>query len=270
MIGCWSLQMKSSYSGRLMTTSILAVALAVTSPLCAVAQIGVAQPTTAKQIMTATLDRWGGAAAWSTITKAQVTGDFTPSIKSPSRSLDWFDDLSVDRPKSRRTSSDSSGKSITKLHVGSTAETITFKGKSFQEPTPDITVLLLPHLPALALLRILTNRHYSMSLEPPDSTGLMRVYVRTALQWFGQEWSFSGPNMTLVSVRYKSYNPVAPQVKPWNTVTYDGFESTGGLSVPKHAKVNLAGALTASYSFTHQVFNQPDSSAATSAGGGVQ
>ena len=269
MTGCFPPQVVSGRRYPLTATSMLAVLIVLFSPLSVSAQTAGTQPTTARQVMTATLNRWGGAVAWSAVTTAEVTGDVTYSLNS-SRSIDWFDDLSVDPPKSRRTSTDSNGKSVTKVHVGSAAETITFQGKSFREPTPDIAVLLLPHLPALALLKILTDRRYLISFEAPDSTRLMRISVRSVSQWFAQEWSFSGPNMTIVSVRYKSYNPITPQVAPWNTVTYEDFGSSSGLSFPAHTKLDLAGALTASYTFTHQVFNQPDASAAPQASGGVQ
>jgi hypothetical protein len=227
------------------------------------------------QLLTQALNLSGGAASWQSMHGARVTGTVTANKSgnggeaAPVSTFIWIDDWSTGHSRYSRTTASATGNTHTLRH----GDSATFTAHTPQGATRtmkfDPASILLTHLPAVSLVRILSDTSYSVAktsqINDPDHN---EVLVSKSDGSMAQIWYLSIQTGQVDAVRYTVPDALNSSHHFWSIAIYKHYRTNGGLSVPDHVAIIHPNSLPIEMEFKSLEANPTVSARDFSVGGG--
>lgn len=206
----------------------------------------------ALDILQSSLTVMGGADAWTSVKSARRQGQYTKSDSEVASAFTWTDDWSRGIPKFRRDSS-ASGTSHAYIQESPQTPGYVSSQSKYSPPPLDLVDSIITQLPAVAILRVITDASYGLSIYPSPAPSTAKdcvLVTRFAQPPVKALWCFS-PQKHLPSFAILSMANVAhPSVLLSKKITYLNFAEYRGLTMPAVSEIAYPWGGVVSYSFT--------------------
>jgi hypothetical protein len=169
----------------------------------------------AVQLLSRTLDQFGGPSVWQVVHGVRVQGTATYTITKDSKPetithpLNWIDDWSNGHHRYIRTNTTDSGQRSHRSNGETTFKSV-FQGRIVEVPQEAPENILLTHAPGAALYRILKDSSYGIRAVPSSDDATVHVLVTKADHTAKQEWTISTTTDQVQSVRFTVPNVGQP------------------------------------------------------------
>lgn len=227
------------------------------------------------QLLTQALNLSGGPAIWQSMHGARVKGSITASKPSKTgeaaavNTFVWLDDWSTGHPRYSRATTNSAGNT----HILSHGDSSTFTAHTPKGETRTIkfdpATVLLTHLPAASLAKILSDTSYSVAkTSQPNDPDHSEVLVSKSDGNMAQIWYLSNQTGQVDAVRYTIPDALSSSHRIWNIAIYKHYRADGGVSVPDRVTIIRPNALPIDFEFKSLEANPSVSTSDFKRGGG--
>ena len=218
----------------------------------------------AVQLLTQTLVGLGGEAAWTNVHSLRVSGVIKSALAGPARQFEWNDDWSGQVLRSSRQMTSTSG-AISSSRDGTRRRSVLIRGATVPVKELSIVASLARQVPAVSIMLALQRSVYDLKRDATSSTSdLTCIEVgtgsRTILKWYVSSATGSLDHAQVAVPDQMNHDRYL-----WQTITYHGFTSNGGISFPSSESVQLGNAPPSLINFQSFTIN-PTASATDSTG----
>ena len=206
--------------------------------------------------LTVALQQAGDRSAWQTFHGVHVKGTVTARIlenktwSTEDSALDWVDGWSTGKPRYKRSFSNGPKQHVVR-HTGGDYFAARMGKKKVSVRQFDSASVLLVHLPAISLAKILSDETYSIHPMPSLATPKDNVVqVTNAAGNSTQMWFLSKMTGQVDAVRFTVPDVLQPTHQTWETAIYRHYHTIDGLTFPDKVTVLRPAGGPLEYTFT--------------------